>query len=139
MEDVVRRLALLIKMKKISGNVMHHVALLKRILDNQGLESSIIKGYCVITETKEACTHYWVRVEGLDLDIAFAVAKLKSPELQTLFPVLLESIPPGLTRSDLGETLMREENERLYELFQRDSKAFWREAPRDVRNFRASL
>lgn len=139
MEDVVRRLALRIKLNKISGNVMHHVALLKKALDSQGLESHIIKGYCVITETKEACQHYWVRVDGgLDLDIAFAVAKLKSPELQALYPVLLESIPPGLTRSDLNETLMREENERLFELFQRDSRAFWRESPPDVRNFRVS-
>ena len=140
MDDIVRRLSLRIKLNKISGNVVHHVAILKKTLDSMGVESQIIKGYCVIPETKEACTHYWVRVDpGLDLDIAFAVAKLKSPELQALYPVLLESIPQGLTRSDLNETLMREENERLFELFQRDSKAFWREAPRDVQNFRVSL
>jgi hypothetical protein len=57
----------------------------------------MIKGYCVVFESKEVCEHYWVRdVEtGLDLDVAFEVAKLKSPELQTLHPVLLETIPRG--------------------------------------------
>lgn len=138
MEDTVRRLALRLKMHNVSGSVVHHVALLKKSLDQQNFQTEMIKGFCVIPETKEACDHYWVREKqsGLDFDVAFEVAKLRSPELQALHPVLLESLPQGLTRSDEKETMIREENERLFELFQQDPKVFWRESPRDVLNFR---
>jgi hypothetical protein len=138
MEAELRRLALRIKLYNVSGNVVHHAAILKKHMDAQGLRTEMIKGYCVIPQTKEACEHYWIRDvdSGLDFDIGFEVAKLRSPELQSLHPVLLESIPPGMIRSDAAETLILAENERLFELFQRDSKAFWHEAPRDVTNFR---
>jgi hypothetical protein len=140
MDSELRRLALRIKMHHVSGNVVHHSALLKKFLDQQGIKSEMIKGFCVIPETKEACEHYWIRElnSGLDLDVGFEVAKLRSPELQALHPVLLESIPPGMTRSDEKETMIREDNERLFELYQRDPKAFWREAPRDVTSFRTT-
>jgi len=132
----LRRLALRIKLHNISGNVVHHVALLKRFLEQKGIPSQVVKGYCVIPETKEACEHYWLRTEeGLDLDIGFEVAKLRSPELQALHPVLLESMPTGVTRSDEKEILIRDENERLFDLLTRDPKAFWREAPQDVKAF----
>lgn len=139
MDVDLRRLALRIKMHNVSGNVVHHNALLKRFLDQKGIKSEMIKGFCVIAETREACEHYWIRTEdGLDLDLSFEVAKLKSPELQALYPVLLESIEgtPNLIRSDEKEFVIRHENERLFELFQRDPKAFWLEAPRDVKDFR---
>ena len=140
MDSELRRLALRIKLHNVSGNVVHHAALLKKSLDQQGVKSEMVKGFCVIPETKEACEHYWVRdlKSGLDLDVGFEVAKLRSPELQALHPVLLELIPPGVTRSDEKETMIREENERLFELYQRDPKAFWREAPRDVTSFRTT-
>jgi hypothetical protein len=140
MDSELRRLALRIKMHNVSGNVVHHAALLKKSLDQQGIKSEMVKGFCVIPETKEACEHYWIRAldSGLDLDVGFEVAKLRSPELQALHPVLLESMPPGMTRSDEKETMIREENERLFELYQRDPKAFWREAPRDVTSFRTT-
>jgi hypothetical protein len=129
-------MALRLKLHKTSGSVVHHVALLKRALEQQGVPAQIVKGFCVIPETKEACEHYWVRSdEGLDLDVGFEVARLKNPELMALRPVLLESLPPGLTRSDQGETMILEENQRLYDLHQANPKEFWREAPRDVATF----
>ena len=143
MDVDLRRIALRIKMHNVSGNVVHHNALLKRFLEQKGVKCELVKGYCVIAETKEACEHVWVRVPDpkgppLDLDLSFEVAKLKSPELQALYPALLESIEgiPNLIRSDEKEFVIRHENERLFELFQRDPKAFWREAPQDVRDFR---
>ena len=144
--EFTKRVALRLKIHKIGGTVVHHVAILKRALDQQKVACEMVKGFCVIMESKEVCEHYWTRVrvpEGgsfltLDLDVAFSVAKLKSPELQALHPVLLESCPPGLTHSDEKEVLIREENSRLFELFQRDSKAFWREAPKDAAGFRAN-
>ena len=136
MADIMTRLALRLKLHRVGGCVVHHVALLKKALEQQGITSQMVKGYCVIEDSKEACEHYWVRTEeGLDLDVAFAVARLKNPELMALEPVLLEILPPGLTRSDSGEILILDENRRLFELFESDPKAFWREAPRDVATF----
>ena len=140
MEEIVKRTALRLKMHNVTGSVVHHVAILKRALDQQGIACEMIKGFCVIMESKEACEHYWIREtsSGLDFDVAFAVAKLRSPELQALHPVLLESCPQGLIHSDEKETQIREENTRLFELLQRDPKAFWHEAPRDVKEFRVT-
>lgn len=138
MTEIMTRLALRLKLHRVGGCVVHHVAILKKALEQQGIASQMIKGYCVIEDSKEACEHYWVRTEeGLDLDVAFAVARLKNPELMALEPVLLETLPPGLTRSDSGEILILDENRRLFELFESDPKAFWREAPRDVATFLA--
>lgn len=137
MDMVVKQTALRLKIHNIPGTVIHHLALLKRSLDQKGTNTVMVKGWCVIEQTKEACEHYWLReVEtGLDMDLGFAVAKLRTPELSALHPVLLESLPPGLTRSDLEETLIRAENSRLYDLFQENPKAFWRESPREVTSF----
>lgn len=137
MEEVVKQAALRLKIHNVPGTVIHHLALLKRSLDQKGTETVMIKGWCVIEQTKEACEHYWLReVEtGMDLDLGFAVAKLRTPELAALHPVLLESLPPGLVRSDSEETLIRAENSRLFDLFQENPKAFWRESPREVTSF----
>ena len=141
MEDHLKRLALRLKIRNLPGTVIHHVALLKKTLDVQGVKSHIVKGYCVIYESKEACEHYWLRVDTgdhdlpLDLDIGFELAKLRNRELMALHPVLVETLPPGLTRSDQQEILIRDENLRLYELHQENPKAFWREAPKEVATF----
>jgi len=138
METEIKRMALRLKVHNISGGVVHHVAILKRYLDKKGIKCEMVKGFCVIPETKEACEHYWVRTDlGLDLDVVFEVAKLRSPELQVLHPVLLETLESCLVnRSDENALALRQENERQFELFQRAPKAFWREAPRDARDFR---
>lgn len=137
MDDIVRHTALRLKLHNVSGTVIHHIAVLKRSLDQRGFKTEMVRGWCVIHETKEACEHYWLRDidTGLDIDIGFAVAKLRNAELMALRPVLLESLPPGLNRSDSEETLIRAENRRLFDLYQSDPKAFWREAPKDVASF----
>ena len=137
MEDTVKQAALRLKIHNVPGTVIHHLALLKRSLDQKGTKTVMVKGWCVIEQTKEACEHYWLREvdTGLDMDLGFAVAKLRTPELAALHPVLLESLPPGLTRSDSEETLIRAENSRLFDLFQENPKAFWRESPREVASF----
>lgn len=134
---MVKQAALRLKIHNVQGTVIHHLALLKRSLDQKGTKTVMVKGWCVIEQTKEACEHYWLREvdTGLDMDLGFAVAKLRTPELAALHPVLLESLPPGLTRSDSEETLIRAENSRLFDLFQENPKAFWRESPREVTSF----
>jgi hypothetical protein len=137
MDEVVKQAALRLKIHNVPGTVIHHLALLKRSLDQKGAKTVMVKGWCVIEQTKEACEHYWLREvdTGLDMDLGFAVAKLRTPELAALHPVLLESLPPGLTRSDSEETLILAENSRLFDLFQENPKAFWRESPREVTSF----
>lgn len=137
LEEVVHRTALRLKLNKVTGNVVHHVAILKRGLESHGVKCEMIKGFCVIPVTREACAHYWVReVEtGLDFDIGFKVACLKSPELQSISPVLLETLPEGVERSDLTELVIRAENEDLFDLYHKNEREFWKQAPSDVRNF----
>ena len=137
MDEVVKHVALRLKVHNVPGTVIHHLALLKRSLDQKGTKTVMVKGWCVIEQTKEACEHYWLREvdTGLDMDLGFAVAKLRTPELSALHPVLLENLPQGLNRSDSEETLIRAENSRLYDLFQENPKAFWRESPREVTSF----
>jgi hypothetical protein len=137
MDAIAKRTALQLKLRRTTGTIIHHIAILKRILDQQGYTTEMTRGFCVIQETKEACEHYWLRdpETGLDLDIGFMVATLKSPELASIHPILLKELPPGLIRSDQEEILIREENQRLFELFLTDPKGFWREAPRDVVTF----
>lgn len=137
MDETVKQAALRLKIHNVPGTVIHHLALLKRSLDQKGTETVMVKGWCVIEQTKEACEHFWLREvkTGLDLDLGFAVAKLRTPELAALHPVLLESLPPGLVRSDSEENLIRAENCRLFDLFQENPKAFWRESPREVTSF----
>jgi hypothetical protein len=129
-----------LKLNKVSGGVVHHVALLKRGLENQGIACEMVKGFCVIPQTKEACEHYWLRETdtGLNLDIGFEVACLKSPELKAVHPVLLDELPEGLERSDKDEVMIRSDNEALFDLFQRDPKEFWQTAPSDVRSFKVT-
>ena len=137
MDEIVKRLALRLKMHNVGGGVVHHVALLKKALDFQGVNTKIIKGYCVIEDTKEACEHYWVRdlATGLDFDVAFAVARLRTPELMAIRPVLMDTLPPGLTRSDQEAMEILAENSRLFDLYESSPKDFWREAPKEVSAF----
>lgn len=135
LEDFVHRMALRIKMHKVPGTAVHHVALLKKALELQGVKCEMKRGFCVIPQTKEACDHYWVQTEeGLDLDVAFEVACLRSPELKSLSTILLSELPEGLTRSDADEILIRDDNERLFDLFKSDPKKFWTESP--AKNFK---
>ena len=55
MNDIVKRIALRLKLRHVSGSIVHHVAILKRILDAQGVQCQMMKGFCVIPQTKEAC------------------------------------------------------------------------------------
>ena len=129
----VKRLAMLMKLRKISGTVVHHCAILRKLMTEAGIETQIVKGYCV--SPGEVCEHYWVRTveEGLDMDIGLEIAKLYTPELADMRTMLLEELPVELSNV---KVLKQEDNERLYELYQTDPKTFWNESPHDVRTFK---
>jgi len=129
----VKRLAMLMKLRKVSGTVVHHCAILRKLMAESGIETKIVKGYCV--SPGEVCEHYWVRTveEGLDMDIGLELAKLYTPDLADMKTMLLETLPAELSSV---KVLKQEDNERLYELYETDPKTFWNEAPIDVRKFK---
>lgn len=128
----VKRLAMLLKLRKVGGSVVHHCAILRRLLKEKGVETRLVKGFCV--SPGEVCEHYWLETldEKLHLDVGLEVAKLHSSELSTLKTMLLETLPDEL--KDV-HVLKQDDNDRLFELYQTDMKTFWSEAPYDVRTF----
>jgi hypothetical protein len=130
----LKRLAQRLKLHKIEGTVVHHCAILVKILGT----GRIVHGYAITPG--EVCEHYWVRVEpeGLDLDIGWEVACMHSPELAGMQIVLAEDFPEGLKDKDgkEPEILRQAQNKDLLELWQTDPKTFWNEAPKSVRTFR---
>jgi hypothetical protein len=128
--ESVKRIAMRMKLRKVEGSIVHHCALLCKLLD---VKAHVVKGFCV--SPGDVCEHYWVRTdaEGLDLDIGMAYATLFSPELATMRTMLLEEIPAELTNIEVKK---QEDNARLYELYTTDPKTFWIEAPSSVRMFR---
>lgn len=133
MDDLVRRLAMRMKLHRLRGSVVHHCALLKRMLDGQGIQSEVVKGFCV--SPGDVCEHYWVRTvpSGLNLDIGYEVACLYTPELKELQVMLLDSVPVELAHLEVKR---QEDHARLFELYQTDPKTFWDETPVDVRRFK---
>lgn len=129
----IKRIALRMKIRKVGGSVVHHCAILRKLLAEIGIKTKIIKGFCV--SPGDVCEHYWVRTddEGLDMDIGFEIAKLYTPELGDLQTMLLEKIPDDLSSVTV---LKQEDNARLYDLHESDVKTFWAESPFDVRTFR---
>ena len=128
--ESVKRIAMRMKLRKVEGSVVHHCALLCRLLD---VKAHVVKGFCV--SPGDVCEHYWVRTdeEGLDLDIGMELACLYTPELRDLQTVLLAEVPQELAHVEVKK---QEDNARLFELYETDPKTFWKEAPASVRNFR---
>ena len=128
----IRRFAMRMKLHKVGGSPVHHCALLCKHLAVVGISSTIVKGYCVTPG--EICEHYWVRTrdEGLDLDVAFEMACLYTPDLKDINKMLLEQIPEEM--KDV-EIIKAEDSARLFELFTTDPKTFWDESPITVRSF----
>lgn len=126
------RFALRLKLHKVKGSVVHHCALFQRMLAGRGTPAQVIKGFCVVPQTREICEHFWVRTdkEGLDFDIGYAVGCLQSPDLASVDTILLTEPPDGFAKPDTDP-----ENLRLFDLYQTDPKTFWAEAPVEVRNF----
>jgi hypothetical protein len=132
MEDIVRRVAMRIKMHRLKGTVVHHCALLKRHLDTLGIQTRLVKGFCI--SPGDVCEHYWLRtLEGLDIDLGFAVAALYTPEIKEMQIMLLDTVPSELSNIEVKK---QDDNDRLFELYTKDPKTFWEETPIEVRRFK---
>jgi hypothetical protein len=126
--ESVHRLALRMKVRKLTGTVVHHCAVLVKLLERERVTATLVKGWAVADG--EVCEHYWVRADS-DMDIGYELACLFTPELTSITPSLLLELPEGLKRVDHSDP----ENARLFDLFHTDRVAFWKEAPPDVRAF----
>ena len=129
----IKRLAMRMKLHKVGGSPVHHCAILAKQLAQIGISTKMVKGYCV--SPGDVCEHYWIRTrdEGLDLDIAFALASLYAPDLNDMKTMLLEELPEELKHVEVQKA---DESANLFELYNTDPKIFWEEAPLTVRTFK---
>jgi hypothetical protein len=129
----IKRLAMRMKLHKVGGSPVHHCAILAKQLAQIGIATKMVKGYCV--SPGDVCEHYWVRTrdEGLDLDIALALATLYAPELGDMKTMLLEELPEELKSVEVQKA---EESANLFDLYNADPKTFWDESPLTVRTFK---
>jgi hypothetical protein len=120
------RLAKRLKLRKVSGTVVHHCALLIKTLKG----GEMVRGWAIYGT--ECCEHYWVVHEGANYDIGYEVACLYTPELKAVQPVLCTTKPTGVLFVDDTEPI-REKNAEFFDLWKENPKTFWREAPNDVK------
>jgi len=133
MDRLVKRM----KLRRVTGTIVHHCALMIKYLEREGIKAELVKGWCVYGQ--EACTHYWVRDQNGDVyDIGYELGCLYNPELLAYSPRLCDFEPVGLKFADANEMALKLEHERQYELFKEDRVTFWKESPEDIRSFRVS-
>lgn len=129
MESVLRRLALRIRVNKIENCGLAAPILLNEILAKKGYKTRVVQGFA--TFGKDTAWHVWVECEGQKLDIAQTLNHLIFPDEPVNDVSLSEERVPGA-----------QENQQItaqWELYQKDSKLFWKEVPPKVRNFRAKV
>lgn len=114
----MNRFALRLKLHKVEGGVVYHNALLQKTIPN----SKLISGYALCLGT--ACWHTWVRDDkGKDYDVASHLAVFQYSE----------TLPEGVQEIQ-HESI--DQNKQLYELYTKDPKSFWAQAPVSVKKFR---
>lgn len=129
MADLVKRLALKMKMYKVEGTPVHHTALCYLYL-RKTMNVKMVAGYA-ISGDKECCRHYWVEdQEGTRYDVAYELGCLYSPELKDLPVEMTDRMMEGYQVIDDDSV-----NQTLFEMFQSNPKQFWQECPSNVKLF----
>lgn len=124
----LNRFALRLKLKKVDGSMVHHVALMINYLRVFGIDAKMVTGFALADGT--ACWHVWA-----EADQVYDLSNFMFPDLKV---GLASKVPDGYQREDLKDDQSKyitEENQRLADLFRADEKAFWKEAPMKVRKF----
>jgi hypothetical protein len=80
-----------------------------------------------------ACRHYWLRVNGEDIDVLKHVSAKYTPEILMFSTRLVSDIQDDMVRVDANDTDVVLQNESEYELFTNNIKDFWKHAPKCVR------
>ena len=98
MDRLVKRM----KLRRVTGTIVHHCALMIKYLEREGVKARLVKGWCVYGQ--EACTHYWVQDEnGAVYDVGYELGCLYNPELMAYTPRLCDLEPAGLVFADANE------------------------------------
>jgi hypothetical protein len=115
-----KRFALRLKLHKVDGTIVHHNALLRRIIP----KGQLVQGYSLCDN--EACWHCWVvDAQGEIFDVG------KQLGIQYTYS---DHVPEGYKEM---EHEMIEKNKKLYQLYIDDPIKFWKQAPTKVKNFSA--
>lgn len=130
--DIQKRLALKLKLNKIDNCGLTAPILLNEILAKQGLKTRLVQGYCSLSE--DTCWHVWVEIEHQKLDIGYTIACLNDKEFEKCSMILHTGLAPG-AKPPQQDT----ESVDMWEIYQKDSKEFWKKQPIKVQNFRAKV
>ena len=143
MDDLAKKFATRMKMYKVNCSAVYQCAMFRGILRNRGHKDvEIIQGYCIVDimgKSGGACRHYWVRVNGQDVDVLKYVSAKYTPEILMFSTMLVSDIPEGTYRVDANETDIINQNESEYELFTKDVKEFWKHAPKCLRTAKIKI
>jgi hypothetical protein len=137
MNELSQKFATRMKMYKVNCSAVYQCAMFRGILRNKGYtDVEIIKGYCIVElmgKSSGACRHYWVRVNGEDIDVLKHVSAKYTPEILMFSTRLVSDIQDDMVRVDANDTDVVLQNESEYELFTNNIKDFWKHAPKCVR------
>jgi hypothetical protein len=134
--DVQKRLALKLKLNKIDDCGITAPILLNEFLAKMGHTTKLVQGYC--STGGETCWHVWIELQMSEhgspqnLDIGYNLACLKDREFEKCNVILHKNVAPG-AKPPQKDT----ESVDLWEVYQKDSKEFWKKQPIKVQNFRA--
>lgn len=130
--DIQKRLALKLKLNKIDNCGLTAPILLNEILVKCGHTTRLVQGYCSLSD--DTCWHVWVEIGAQKFDIGYTIACLNDKEFLSCCPILHTSIAPGVK-----EPQRDTESLDMWEIYQKDSKEFWKKQPIKVQNFRAKV
>jgi hypothetical protein len=136
--EIQKRLALKLKLNKIDDCGIAAPILLNEILAKMGHTTTLVQGYC--SSGSETCWHVWIELQMSEhgppqkLDIGYTIACLKDSEFLKCTVILHKNVAPGAK-----EPQRDTESLDLWEIYQKDSKEFWKKQPVRVQNFRAKV
>ena len=136
--DIQKRLALKLKLNKIDNCGLTAPILLNEILAKCGHTTKLVQGYCSLSE--DTCWHVWVDIQMSEhgspqkLDIGYTIACLQDKEFEKCCMILHTGLAPGAK-----EPQRDTETTDMWEIYQKDSKEFWKKQPVKVQNFRAKV
>ena len=132
--DIQKRLALKLKLNKIDNCGIVAPILLNEILAKQGLSTKLVQGYSSLSN--DTCWHVWVEVDKCTdkLDIGYTIACIQDKEFLSCQMILHTNLVPG-SKPPQKDT----ESVDSWEVYQKDSKEFWKKQSIKIQNFRAKV
>jgi hypothetical protein len=137
--DIQKRLALKLKLNKIDNCGIVAPILLNELLAKRGHVTKLVQGYCSMAS--DTCWHVWVEVDKCTalgpaekLDIGYTIACLHDKEFEKCNMILHTNLAPESSEPKTDTEVLD-----LWEVYQKDSKEFWKKQPVKIQNFRAKV